>query len=245
MIYRMLMLLVSLLFFTGNGAGEGGGDAGGGSGDDGGQGAGAGAGAGAGGGSGSSGKPAGDGKSSSDEGGISIPKARFDEVNSELQRMKKAEEARQKKELADKGEHEQLAATEKSAREKAERVLRRTAIEAAFVKAAAGKVADIDAAMKLSDLSTIDVEISGDDEDATAVVKGDVAKVVEATLKAYPFLKPGASTTGGGMGGPVGGAGGNPPDMSKLTSDQKIALGLEQEIGKLPPQRQGVFGRQE
>lgn len=244
--FRWLIPLLAMpLFFDGEGGAGGAGAGAGGDGGAGGSGAGDGAGAGAGAGAGS-GAPAG-GKTGgdADAGGVMIPKARFDEVNSELQKLKKAEESRTKKELEDKGEHAKLAETERAGRLTAERALKGVALKGAFVEAAAGKVQDLGAAYKLADLSTLDVAIEGEGEDATATVKGDMAKVVEATLKAYPFLAAGKGTTGGGMGGPMSGAGGHPPDVSKLSGDEKIRLGLEQEIGKLPPQRQGLFASRE
>lgn len=245
MLRWLIPLVFGPLYFEGNGApgaGAGAGDAGSGAAGSGGSGSSSG------GSTSSSGDDAGKGKagSSDDAGGVMIPKARFDEVNGELQRLRKAEEKRVADDLRAKGEHAALADVEKAGREKAERALKRTALESAFVKAAAGKVVDIDAAYRLADFAGIEVEIQGEGDDSRATLKGgDVGKIVEDLVKRYPFLAPGARTTGGGMGGPVNGAGNNPPDISKLSTDEKLRVGLEQEIAKLTPQRQGLLGRTE
>lgn len=178
--------------------------------------------------------------SSADDKEPMIPKNRFDEVNREYQKLKKADEERAAKDLAARGEHEKIAAGEKARADRAELAAKRAAIGAEFASKAAGKVVDISAAAKLADFSDIDVTF---DDDGQATVKGDVGALVEATLKAYPFLKAGAQTTGGGMGGPVAGAGQNPPDVSKMSADEKMRVGLEQEIGKLPPSRAGAFAK--
>jgi hypothetical protein len=168
-----------------------------------------------------------------------IPKSRFDEVNREYQRMKAAEEKRVKADLEAKGEHEKIADQERARAEKAEKAAKSTALRSAFVTAAVGKVSDLEAAYRLADFGEIEVEITDDGE---ASLKGDMAKVIERVLKAHPILTPGPRSTGSGMGGPVSGAGNNPPDLSNLTSEQRMKVGLEQEISKLPPHRQGVFG---
>lgn len=160
-----------------------------------------------------------------------IPKSRLDEVLSELRTLKAAEEERERKSLESKGEHEKIAAREKERADRAIAQLKETRLQAAFVMAATGKVNDVEAAWRLADLEGVSVSDDGK-------VSGDIEKVVTKTVERYPLLK-GQTTLR--TDDSASGAGGNPPDVSKLTTEQKIERGLEQAIAQLPPQKQGLF----
>jgi hypothetical protein len=209
------LLLWPLGFFEGNGApGAGDGDAGGN----------AGAGSGAG-----DAPPAGQQQQRSGE--PLIPKSRLDEVLAENRRLKAAEEERERKSLEAKGQHEQIAAKEKARAETAIAQLKETKLQAAFVMAASGKVNDVEAAWALADTSSITVSDEGK-------ISGDIDAVIAKAVEKYPMLKgqPSRRTDES-----VNGAGGNPPDVSKLTAAQKIERGLTEQIAQLPPQKQGLF----
>jgi hypothetical protein len=161
--------------------------------------------------------------------GNMIPKARFDEVNREYQRILKAQEEKDRKDAEAKGEFEKLAASE---RERAEKEAKRAseteakalafARRAGFVSAASGKVADPQAAYKLAVADGLleGLEVT-DDGDVDA---DKVTKIVEKLVEAYPFL---AGQTRNPFGGPSGGNQPSPPiDPSKLSPRQKIGMGL-------------------
>lgn len=153
-----------------------------------------------------------------------IPYARFKEVNDELAKLRRAEEARTNAELTAKGEHEKVAAAEKTKREEAERRAERVARRAAFMAGASGKVQDVEAAFKLAltdGLLAFDVDEEGSPKDAKAVE----AAVAEVT-KRYPFLK-GQGTPDRDFGGNHGGTGpaaGQDPD--KMTPLEKMIAGI-------------------
>lgn len=157
-----------------------------------------------------------------------IPKSRFDEINTEYQRLKKAEEERQAEEAKRKGEYEKLAADEKVKRESAEAGKLAAERKLAFVTASAGKVADVAAAHKLAAadglLDQIEIE-NGDAKDPAAV-----GKLIDELVKTYAFLKPGAPTTGRGFGGGDHGANGVPEgvDPSKLSAQELMRIGVSQ-----------------
>lgn len=236
---RLIPAMLWPLFFAGGTGGDAG--AAGGSG----EGGGAGAGSGGTGGSTSSGDGGDKGKTTSGSGGDSepmIPKSRFDEVNREYQRMKAAEERRIADDLKAKGEHEKLAEQERAGREKAQSAMKSLARRTAFVEAAAGRVSNVQTAVKLALVDGMLDELEVDDDGQ--ITKGDASKIVEKMLadEQYAFLKPDAQRSRK-TGEATSGAGGNPIDMSKLTSEQKINLGLQQGIAQLPAHRQGEFGR--
>lgn len=152
-----------------------------------------------------------------------IPKERFDEVNREYQRLKTAQEKREKDEAEKKGEFEKLTAIEKERADKAEALAQSTARRAAFVSAASGEVADAMAAYKLAQadglLEAIPVDENGDVDDAK------MKTVVETIVKKYEFLKPDKKAP---FGGDRGGNTQSPPsDVSKLSAQQKIGYGLD------------------
>lgn len=156
-----------------------------------------------------------------------IPKARFDEVNTEYQRLKQAEEQRQAEEAKRKGEFEKLANDEKAKREAAEQRALSADRRLAFATAAQGKVADVAAAYKLAHadgvLDSIDLDEGGSAKDPAAV-----GKAIDDLVKTYPFLKPGPAPTGRGYGQDHGGDAGLPPgvDPSKLTAQEMMRIGV-------------------
>ena len=156
-----------------------------------------------------------------------IPRDRFDEVNGELQRLRKAEEERQTKELEAQGKHEQLAQAEKARREEAEAKAARIARRSAFIGAAAGKVADPEAAYKLAladgDLDDLDV-----DDDGNAKDPKRPAAIVDDIVKRYEFLKP--KSNGGRSYGDDRSGTGVPEgvDPSKLSSREMLSIGYAQ-----------------
>lgn len=159
-----------------------------------------------------------------------IPRDRFDEVNGELQKLRTAEEERQRKTLEEQGKHEELAKTEKAKREEAERKALTIARRAAFIGAAAGKVSDPEAAYKLAQadglLNDLDVDDDGNAKDPKAP-----GTIVDNLVKTYEFLKP--STKSRDFGGPNGGQGGQPAgDPSKMTADELLRVGLATSPGR-------------
>lgn len=152
-----------------------------------------------------------------------IPRDRFDLATTELAALKREKEERTAKELADKGQHEQLAANEKAKREAAEARAVHIARRAAFVAGASGKVADVEAAYKLAQadgmLNDLDVDDDGNAKDQKKV-EGIVADIV----KRYEFLKQ-QNGTGRGYGGDKGGQDTGPVDTSKMTGLDMLQAG--------------------
>lgn len=149
-----------------------------------------------------------------------IPRDRFDTVNAELQKLRSAEEERQRQDLEAKGEHEKLAAAEKAKREQAEQRALAIARRAAFIAAAAGKVSDPEAAYKLANADGLlnDLEV---DDDGNAKDAKKPGAIVDDLVKAYEFLKPTTKTRD--FGGPNGGQGGQPAgDPSKMSADELL-----------------------
>ena len=159
-----------------------------------------------------------------------IPRERFDEVNRELQARKAADEERERKELEAKGEHQKLAEAEKAKREAAEAKALTIARRASFIGAAAGKVADPEAAYKLAVadglLNDLDV-----DDDGNAKDPKKPGAVVDEVVKRYEFLK--AKNGDRSFGGDRGGNGQDalPVDPSKLNARQMLSVGYEQSRG--------------
>lgn len=162
-----------------------------------------------------------------------VPYARFSEVNSELQKLRQAEEARQAKELADKGQHEQLANAEKVKREAAEQRAERIARRAVFISKASGKVTDADAAAKLAMADGLLDKIEVDD-DGNAKDPGAVDKIVTDLVKTYEFLKPGTGRTD--FGAPAGGNGPSNGQPEPKTAREMLSRGYEA-LGE--PRRRG------
>lgn len=165
-----------------------------------------------------------------------VPYARFQEVNAELQRRKTADADRERKDLEAKGEHEKLARTEREGREIAEAKALRIGRRAAFVSAAAGKVADVNAAATLAIADGMLEGIELDDDGN--VTKGDTGKLIDKVLERYPFLK--AAAANRATGAPLGGAGANPQDAEKMTPDERLRAGVAESMRALPAARQGV-----
>lgn len=155
-----------------------------------------------------------------------VPYSRFKEVNDELGKLRKAEETRVAADLTARGEHEKVAAAERTKREEAEARADRVARRAAFIGAVAGKVADPEAAFKLAladGLVTFDVNEDGAPKDSKAVD----AAVTEIT-KRYPFLKS-AGTPSRDFGDDRGGTQpGAPVDPEKLSPMEKMVYGMGQ-----------------
>lgn len=156
-----------------------------------------------------------------------IPRERFSEVNTELQRLRKAEEDRIAAEATKKGEFEKLHEAEKSKREAAEARATRIGQRAAFIAAASGKVADPEAAYKLAAadglLSDLDVDDEGNAKDAKKP-----GAIVDEIVKRYEFLK--ATKNDGSFGGDRSGAGGagNPGfDPNKASASELLRYGVE------------------
>lgn len=155
-----------------------------------------------------------------------IPRQRFDEVNSRLQAYEREKQEREAEDLRKKGEHEQLANREKAAREAAEAKALRVARRASFIGAAAGKVADPEAAYKLAAadglLDDLDVDDDGNAKDAKKP-----AGIVDELLKRYTFLKSDKSTRD--FGEPRNGASGSEPgDPSKMSAQELLRSGFAQ-----------------
>lgn len=153
-----------------------------------------------------------------------VPYARFSEVNAELQKLRQAEEQRQRDELAKKGEHEQLAQREKSAREAAEQRATTIGRRAAFVAKAVAKATDPEAAYKLAMadglLSNVEIDDEGNPKDGKAV-----ETAVDETLKRYAFLKAGPKNSD--FGAPAGGNG-QPGQAEPKTARDMLAAGYSQ-----------------
>lgn len=231
--YLIPLLLWPIGFLEGNGApgAGGGGDAGG----EGGTGEGSGA---------PPPKP-GTGKPDADAGDKEpmIPKARLDEVLRENKRLKDAEDKRQRDALQAQGQHEELARKEKDRGDELAESNKALGRRLAFVEAATGRVSNVQLAAKLAAVDGLLADVEVDENGA--VTKGDVGKIIDTMLgsEEYAFLKPGTPTTGPRTGDPVGGAGSNPVDVTKLSSEEKVNRGLEQAISGLPAHRQGLLGR--
>lgn len=156
-----------------------------------------------------------------------IPRSRFDEVNTEFQRLKQAEEARQADEAKKRGDFEALDRANKEKLAAAETRAVTIARRAAFIGTAAGKVTDPSAAYKLAAadglLNDLDVTDDGDPKDAKAV-----EKLVEDLVKAYPFLK--ATDKSRSFGDDRSGAGGGTApgfDPSKAGARDLLRAGYE------------------
>jgi hypothetical protein len=168
-----------------------------------------------------------------------VPVDRFREVNRELQELKAANAQRDAEEARKRGDHEKLANAATAERDEARATAARALRSSAFALAAAGKVADVSAAAKLalSDGMLDDLKV----DLATGDVEGDAGEVVAKLLKAYPFLTA-EKIAKPPTGAPVGGAGAGGRDPSKMTPEEKIAVGLEQQVGQLPATRRGLVG---
>jgi len=147
-----------------------------------------------------------DNKNDGSKGDQSIPKHRFDEVNTELQalRTEKAErEAREKEEadkkLAEEKKFEELSTKRQSELESAMSTIRELKIERA-VERVAGKLGAVDteAVIKLLDKGQLKVDKDGNVENAEEVVK--------SLLEARPYLK-------GSSDNPTNIGGGSNPDQ--------------------------------
>lgn len=150
-----------------------------------------------------------------------IPRDRFDSVNSEYQKLKTAEEARQAKEAKDRGDFETLHKQEQEKTAAAEAKAVRIARRGAFVARAAGKVADADAAFKLADADGMLSDLEVDDEGNADPKKVD--KIVDTLVEKYEFLKGTGNTRS--FGDPAGGNGGTPPDTSKMDARDMLRAG--------------------
>jgi hypothetical protein len=170
---------------------------------------------------GAGGSPAPAGNGPADDRSNWIPRERFDQVNTEYARLKKAEDDRAEKEAKARGDFEALNAQEKektaAAEAKAERIARR----GAFVSRAAGKVADAEAAFKLADADGMLSDLAVDD-DGNADPKV-VDKIVDKLIEKYEFLKGTDKTRS--FGEPAGGNGGAPQDTSKMTARDMLRAG--------------------
>lgn len=144
-----------------------------------------------------------------DKGGdLTIPKHRFDEVNTEYQKLLKEKEDREKKDkeaedkkLTEEKKFEELSAKRQQELESANTTIRTLKIQAAVerIAAKAGAV-DTEAVYKLLDQSSIVVDDKGQ-------VTG-VEEAIKALLEAKPFLK-------GSGGSPANIGGGSNPDQDK------------------------------
>lgn len=218
-----------LFFFEGEGAGASGGSAG--SGD---AGAGAGAGAGTGAppaGNGGTGNGAGAPPAGGEDRSNWIPRDRFDAVNTEREQLRREKEEREKADLEAKGEHQKLAEQEKAKREAAEARAVSIARRASFIGAAAGKVADPEAAYKLAlaDGLLNDLDV---DDDGNAKDPKRPGAIVDDVVKRYEFLKPkngdrsyGGDRSGAGSGPEIG-------DPSKLSARELLSAGYSQASGR-------------
>lgn len=231
--YGRFARLFGLTYFRDGEGGDGGGGDGAGTGS--GSGSGTGTGTGSGSGTGGSGAGTGGGApaAGTGTGEVMIPKARFDEVNSEYQRLKQAEEARQADEAKRKGEFEKVAEQEKQKRTEAEQRALAVGRRAAFIGALSTKLSDVTAAYKLAKadglVDTIELDDDGEPKDTKAI-----EALAETLTKNYPFLKPGAPATGRGFGGDHGGAGApSNVDIESMTTAERMEYGIRQ-AGKTP-----------
>jgi hypothetical protein len=167
-----------------------------------------------------------------------VPYARFAQINEENRRLKAEQEERRQAELKAKGEHETLAKEEGAKREAAEARALRIGRRAAFVAAAVGTVVDVEAAATLAISGGMLDTLELDDEGV--VTKGDPAKIVDALIAKHAFLK--AEEKSRRTGAPLGGAGTNPVDPDKMTSQEQLRAGVDREIAQLPDHRRGVAG---
>lgn len=182
------------------------------------------------------GKPAGDGKAGdgkpAGDGGAPVvvppgyvPSESLRAVTAERDRLKKAADDAEAAKLTANGEHEKLAAQEKTKREEAEARAERVARRAAFLAGASGKVADPEAAYKLAvadGLVAFKVDEEGIPEDPKAV-----ETAVTEIGKRYPFLKGKGTATsdfGNDHGGTTAGA---PVDVEKMTPMEKMIAGMQ------------------
>jgi hypothetical protein len=155
-----------------------------------------------------------------------VPAESLRAVTAERDRLKKAHDDAEAAKLTANGEHEKLAAQEKTKREEAEARAERVARRAAFLAGSSGKVADSEAAYKLAvadGLVGFKVDEEGIPEDPKAVE----AAVAEVT-KRYPFLK-GKGTPTNDFGNDHGGTQpGAPVDVEKMTPVEKMVYGMTQ-----------------
>lgn len=158
-----------------------------------------------------------------------VPYARFSEVNENYQKLLKAEQDRQAKELADKGQHEQLAASEKAKREASDARADRIARRASFVAAASGKVSNVEAAAKLAGADGLLDKIAVDDEGNAKDPKA-IEAIVTDLVKTYEFLKPGTTTTN--FGDPAGGNGPSGIQGEPKTARDMLRRGFEQNAAR-------------
>lgn len=142
-------------------------------------------------------------------------------MNSEYQRLKKAEDDRAAKEAKERGDFEALHKAEQEKTAAAEAKATRIARRGAFVARAAGKVSDAEAAFKLADADGMlsDLEV---DDDGNADPK-KVDKIVDSLIEKYEFLKGTGNTRT--FGDPAGGNGGTPPDTSKMGATDMLRAG--------------------
>lgn len=150
-----------------------------------------------------------------------IPRERFDQVNSEYGRLKKAEDERVAKEAKDRGDFEALHKQEQEKTAAAEAKATRIARRGAFVSRAAGKVTDAEAAFKLADADGMLSDLEVDDEGNADPKKVD--KIVDSLIEKYEFLK--GNVNGRTFGDPAGGNGGTPPDTSKMDARDMLRAG--------------------
>jgi hypothetical protein len=144
-------------------------------------------------------------------------------VNGELATLRREKEEREAKELADKGEHQKLAESEKAKREAAEARATTIARRSAFVAAASGKVTDPEAAYKLAQADGLLSDL-GVDDDGNAKDPKQPAAIVESVLKAYEFLKV-KNGTGRDFGGPAGGNQPGGKDRRDMTGMDMLQAG--------------------
>lgn len=150
-----------------------------------------------------------------------IPRERFDQVNSEYARLKKAEDDRVAKEAKERGDFEALHKQEQEKTAAAEAKAVRIARRGAFVARAAGKVSDADAAYKLAEADGMLSELEVDDDGNADPKKVDA--IVDKLIEKYEFLKGTGNTRT--FGDPAGGNGGAPPDTSKMDARDMLRAG--------------------
>lgn len=180
----------------------------------------------------------GDNKGGDGKDETTIPKHRFDEVNSELQKYKKAEEKRkaeqaeaEKKRLEDEGKIKELLEKEKSEKAELQTKYERSAkANALKVEALKQGTVDADAVVALSNLD--DVELSEDGSVNTQTVTAVIEKL--KSEKAYLFGEGGSNnTTIGNKGGaPNGGSSQTPYFKRSQLRDSKFYEENKTEIMK-------------
>ncbi len=157
-----------------------------------------------------------------------IPRGRFDEVNTELARLRKADEERAAAEATKNGEFQKLHDAEKAKREAAELRAVNIGRRAAFIAAASGKVQDPEAAYKLAAadglLSDLEVDDDGNAKDAKKP-----GSIVDEVVKRYEFLKA-TEKNDRSFGGDRSGAGGQGNagfDPGKASARDMLRVGYE------------------